>query len=156
MEAIEKLENNRVYVFGKRAALATTALAYWATGSLTAAVTAVGLSILAVSGTLTSAVQPKARSIVKLTISALLATITAIAYLSFGGLPILAGEVAYIASLLLIPTLGEIGIEFVKNIFSLGQSSEKTHRKDFIEAWNQRLNYNEDKRAKGQEKINEL
>ncbi|GEM_PF-2373867 len=115
MEHVENLEINQTYTYIKAAAV-TSAVVYLATGPMAAAVTAVGLSILLASQMLTNAFQTESiisYNLVKLTLSAALATISAVAYLSIGGFPLVASEVAYIASLFLIPTLVEVSIETV-------------------------------------------
>ncbi len=153
MEAIENLHSYRVYTYGKVAATLATVGVTYATGSLAAAAGVVGLSILFASQKLTTAFQPKSllsHSFVKLALSAALATIAAVAYLSIAGVPLIAAEVAYIASLFLIPTLAEICIEAASTALSSKKISP------LIQWMNQRADYRDTEVEKAGQKALEM
>ncbi len=160
MEAIEKLHSYRVYTYGKAAATLATAGVSFATGSLAAAVTAVGLSILFASQKLTAAFQPKSllsHSFVKLALSAALATIVALAYLSLAGVPLVAAEVAYIASLFVIPTLAEICIEAASVALSSKKIFSQTKTISPLFEWvNLMTDYRDIEKQKGKRRAAEL
>jgi len=162
MEAIENLHRHRVYTYGKAAATVATAGVSYVTGSLAAAVSAVGLSILFASQKLTAAFQPKSllsHSFMKLALSAALATIVALAYLSIAGVPLVAAEVAYIASLFLIPTLAEICIEAASVALSTKKISLQTKtssNKTLIEWMNQRDDYRDTEVEKAENRETEI
>ncbi len=164
MEAIENLHSYQVYTYGKAAATVATAGVSYATGSLAAAVSAVGLSILFLSQQLTTALQPKSllsHSFVKLALSAALATIAAVAYLSIAGVPLIAAEVAYIASLFLIPTLAEICIEAASVALSSKKISPSTKTpaktiSPLIDWMNQREDYRDTEVKKAENREAEI